>query len=408
MVEVNIQDTFGMVFLLLGLGPWRCMADLFPFLFLGAGFIGGMIAAIMYGITTLQTYLYYVYFPRDSHSLKFLVALIWVLDTLHVSFMCHALYHYLVSSFGDADALTTAIWSLVVRIARPERKSPLLGFYLKLMIKAAVYGRHRANILYFSDSPLDSFEHKMVADMRHCKSKLSDSYGDSALNGDFVTSRWWLFSHTLDLDWRQSCSCQYSSPQSGSNVMNYLRFEKKEFSALQQITLYAATPFAIAAVLSDVCITIALCVLLHGNRSPVIETNVLVNTLIVYAINRCLLTSVVAVAEVIAFAISPASLWFIAIDFVIGKLYANSFLASLNSRSALRGRSHTHSEGTSFRVNTINLSGLGSGTGTSSEGDSSAGAQNKPPNVLRGAHVKTNSVGDRSLHGMGNLDKGEV
>lgn len=76
------------------------------------------------------------------------------------------------------------------------------------------------------------------------------------------------------------------------------------------LQLYAATPFAITAVLSDVCITIALCVLLHGNRSSVVQwvlilhywyswdcyqprTNALVNTLIVYAINRCLLTSYV-------------------------------------------------------------------------------------------------------------------
>ena len=75
------------------------------------------------------------------------------------------------------------------------------------------------------------------------------------------------------------------------------------------------------------------------------------------------------------FAISPNSLWFIAIDFVIGKrkyssvlpgdllltraVYANSFLASLDSRNALRGRSlHSGHEGTSFRVNAINLSVL--------------------------------------------------
>ncbi|KAG1751872.1 hypothetical protein EDB19DRAFT_1674294 [Suillus lakei] len=52
-MEVDIQDTFG------------------------AGFIGGMVAAILYGITTLQTYLYYVYYPRDTNGLKVLVAFIW-------------------------------------------------------------------------------------------------------------------------------------------------------------------------------------------------------------------------------------------------------------------------------------------------------------------------------------------
>ncbi|KAG1729339.1 uncharacterized protein EDB91DRAFT_1060052, partial [Suillus paluster] len=112
-------------------------------------------------------------------------------------------------------------------------------------------------------------------------------------------------------------------------------FMKKEFSTLSEITLYAAMPFAITAVLSDVFIACSLCILLHGNHSPVIDTNMLINTLIIYAINHCILTLVIAMAEVIAFAIIPGSLWFIATDFIIGKLYTNSILASLNSRSAL-------------------------------------------------------------------------
>ncbi|KAF8812940.1 hypothetical protein BYT27DRAFT_6400119 [Phlegmacium glaucopus] len=44
----------------------------------------------------------------------------------------------------------------------------------------------------------------------------------------------------------------------------------------------------------------------------------------------------VAIAEVIVFSIMPKSLWFLAIDFSIGKFYANSFLATLNSRQSIR------------------------------------------------------------------------
>jgi len=119
-------------------------------------------------------------------------------------------------------------------------------------------------------------------------------------------------------------------------------FIKKELRKLTEITLIAAMPFALCAVLSDISIAAALCVLLYGSRTGFRRTNTLINTLMVYAINRCVLTSVVAVAEVIAFAASPHSLWFLAIDFVIGKLYANSLLATLNSR-----RSFSH--GSSIR-----------------------------------------------------------
>ncbi|OJA08710.1 hypothetical protein AZE42_08887, partial [Rhizopogon vesiculosus] len=274
-MEVNIKDTFG------------------------ATFIGGMVAAIVYGVTTLQ-----------------------------------------VSSFSDDPdhALIIAFWSLIVSDQH------------WLTQEAAMYGHHRANILYFSDIPSDPFEYSMVADMRY--------YG-----GCFRTL------------------CRKFSI--------WIRFEKKEFAAIQRITFtrYIAAPFAITTILSDICITVALCVLLHGNRSPIIETNVLVNTLIVYAINRCLLTSIMSVAEIIVSTTSPNSLWFMAIDFVIGKLYTNSFLASLNSRNSLRERSlHSRNESTSFRLNAaVNLSGLGSST----EGDSSASAQNQKSNVSGSAHVKT-------------------
>jgi hypothetical protein len=48
--------------------------------------------------------------------------------------------------------------------------------------------------------------------------------------------------------------------------------------------------------------------------------------------------------EIIVFAVAPMSLWYIAIDFCIGRLWTNSMLAALNSRNFLseavdRGRS---------------------------------------------------------------------
>lgn len=40
--------------------------------------------------------MYYMLDSEDALTLKFLVAAIWIFDTLHVLFMCHILYHYLV------------------------------------------------------------------------------------------------------------------------------------------------------------------------------------------------------------------------------------------------------------------------------------------------------------------------
>ena len=59
------------------------------------------------------------------------------------------------------------------------------------------------------------------------------------------------------------------------------------------VQLIAAVPFGVAAVLSDIIIAVALCVLLGSNRSSFDDTNSLINKLIVFAINRCILTSCV-------------------------------------------------------------------------------------------------------------------
>lgn len=134
-------------------------------------------------------------------------------------------------------------------------------------------------------------------------------------------------------------------------------FQKKEFVRLQEVKWEAALPFAIAAILSDIVIAATLCVLLSGNRTGIRTTNNLINYLILIAINRCVLTSAVAVTEVIVYAVRPNSCYFLAIDFLIGKLYTNSLLASLNSRESLRGKgieeTQTTEISTSFRMASI-------------------------------------------------------
>ncbi|KAL0952970.1 hypothetical protein HGRIS_007181 [Hohenbuehelia grisea] len=262
----------------------------------GAGFIGALVTGVLYGITTLQTYFYYVSYPKDSRNLKLLVSVIWFLDTVHFGFVCHTMYWYLVTNFANPPALAIGNWSLFVSV--------ILNLVISLFVQT-----------FFA-----------LRIFRLCSPRF----------------RWWLVSLIGLLVVAHFCF--------GIETVIFL-FIKKEFRRLSEITLFAAMPFALFAVLSDIVIAISLCVLLHSSRTSFRKTNALVTTLIIYAINRCLLTSVVAVAEVIAFAITPKSLWFLAIDFVIGKLYANSLLATLNARSSIRGTQ-------SSQINSVGLSNL--------------------------------------------------
>ncbi|KAI6107862.1 hypothetical protein EV401DRAFT_427571 [Pisolithus croceorrhizus] len=115
-----------------------------------------------------------------------------------------------------------------------------------------------------------------------------------------------------------------------------------EASAIKQIRFYAATPFVATLVLAEVLTTTSLCVLLYdsGNRSAFSSTKRLLTVLIIYAINRCLLVLIVALAEFVA-TVELQNAWSTGLDVTIGKLYANSLLASLNTRQHVRSRGST-------------------------------------------------------------------
>ncbi|KAI6006980.1 hypothetical protein EDD15DRAFT_12489 [Pisolithus albus] len=178
------------------------------------------------------TYTYYMRYSEDSLTLKLLVAAVWVLDTVHVSFMIHALYYYLIATYGIPTSLD--FWSSMLLCA--------------------------SNILPLSSS--------------------SEVY-------------------------------------------------------------YGVTPAVATIALAEIMITVSLCVLLYdrGSSSTVARTKRLLNTLIIYAINRCLLTSVVVIVDLATAVDISVDIWSMGLSFIVGKLYANSLLASLNSREHLRSQS---------------------------------------------------------------------
>ncbi|KIK22907.1 hypothetical protein PISMIDRAFT_11279 [Pisolithus microcarpus 441] len=130
----------------------------------------------------------------------------------------------------------------------------------------------------------------------------------------------------------------YSNQEAGSAVAILVN---NALDSASETKFYTSTPATFAVVLAEVLITVSLCILLYdsGSCSPFPRTKRLLKALIVYAVNRCLLTLIVTVAEVIVVADAncPVSLT-MALEFIVGKLYANSLLASLNVREHLRSQ----------------------------------------------------------------------
>ncbi|SJL11125.1 uncharacterized protein ARMOST_14528 [Armillaria ostoyae] len=83
---------------------------------LGAVYIGATIAAILFGITILQTAIYYQRFRKDWWVYRYSVALLWILDALHVALSTHALYFYLIENFGNLEVLNEVVWSFKLQL----------------------------------------------------------------------------------------------------------------------------------------------------------------------------------------------------------------------------------------------------------------------------------------------------
>ncbi|KAJ7088888.1 hypothetical protein B0H15DRAFT_1022378 [Mycena belliarum] len=78
--------------------------------------------------------------------------------------------------------------------------------------------------------------------------------------------------------------------------------------------------------------------MLHWTRPASLETETMVNRLILFTINTGLLTSLCAIASLVSLIVSPKTLIYASFYFCIGRLYSNSLLASLNARNIIRGR----------------------------------------------------------------------
>ncbi|KAI6143136.1 hypothetical protein EDD17DRAFT_209326 [Pisolithus thermaeus] len=234
---------------------------------------------------------------EDTSIVKFLVAATCILDTLHVSFMCHTLYYYLITSYGVPTNLEYIVWSYpasaVVQL--------LIVIMVQLFFAHKIYRLCRPVVRWLVTAPIIIFV------LAH--------YGF------------------------------------GMVVTVLLCFNNK-MNVFTRTSYYSVTPSAVSVVVAEVLITVSLCVILYdgGSYSACPRAKRLINTITTYAANRCLLTSIVVIAE-LAVNVDQQALWTMGLNFIVGKLYTNSLLASLNARE------HLWSQG-STSMSILNISSL--------------------------------------------------
>ncbi|KAJ6529903.1 hypothetical protein DFH09DRAFT_153781 [Mycena vulgaris] len=247
---------------------------------MGSMLLGVIVSAILYGISLLQCLYYFTRYDRDPVYLKALVASTVVLDSLHLGFVIHTVYHYLISNYYKNEAMQSMIWSV--------------------SLEAVPTG--------VTASLVQSFYAYRVWRMSH--------------HNVFLTG-------VIMLLVVATSAC--------GTAWVVLAMEAGTYERLLSISPLTISINALSTG-ADVIITSTLCFMLQQTRPASLETETMINRLILFTINTGLLTSLCAIASLISLIASPRTLIYASFYFCIGRLYSNSLLASLNARAVIRGQ----------------------------------------------------------------------
>ncbi|CAK5271174.1 unnamed protein product [Mycena citricolor] len=296
---------------------------------LGAVVIGFAASCVVFGILLTQAWSYFTRFGRDAirvgpsllsylHAVatdgapdqyKLLVAAILLFATADQAFISHFVYMYSVRLGGSLRAVVnarTAWWSLILQ----EIIGSFTGTLVKWLVTMSVAMEHTLM------SPNSAFASRVYR---------------------FSDKNIWITAFILLLAFADFAV---------SLVFAVHAFTLESITAvfaLQEIVTVALS----LGVLTDIVIALCLIFYLSRMRTGHHSSDSLVRRLVMGAISTGVLTSVVSAATLFAFDFVQHSFIFAACYFLLSKLYAVSFLATLNSRTI------THERGSNDAASSI-------------------------------------------------------
>lgn len=246
---------------------------------LGALFIGVVLTSMIYGITWQQSYAYYtVHGKNDLFSLKILVLLLLVVDSVNLAFAAHGTYITGITNFGDYAADAHLKWSIP--------SIGITGMILEVLIQH--FYAYRVYRL---------------------------SKGSIYMPAVII-----VLSLTAFFFGQYFCIRLLITPN--------------EEEAHSELRFFIAS-VAMQAVCDMIITTSMVCYLLK-NRTKIPRTDSILNTLALYTISCGTLTAISGVACLITVSIFQHNWIYLPFYIMQVRLYSCSFMSVLNSRSHIR------------------------------------------------------------------------
>ncbi|PBK84994.1 hypothetical protein ARMGADRAFT_1087904 [Armillaria gallica] len=261
----------------------------------GALFVGATIGAILFGIINVQMLIYYKRYPNDWSFYRHSVTLFWVLETVHFALGTHALYHYLINIDLRGALEADIIWHAVRRRNSVNLTGYLsfLQYQLQVVIKVwtivFVQGVYAIRLW-----KLGRHFHKIIPWL------VFIVVGASVGAGIFLS---------YDL---------YVPP----NLASIFIINRSIY------------PFFSIIIVADLTIAFMMCYYLYKSRAAIHFSSMagILLGLMQLVLVSGLATSVSSLVSVFTYIAWPKTLIFLAIDFIIPKLYVNSLIAMFNYR----------------------------------------------------------------------------
>ncbi|OCB90582.1 hypothetical protein A7U60_g2199 [Sanghuangporus baumii] len=244
----------------------------------GSLYFAAMFSMGLWGAGTVQLYIYYNNYPKDALWLKTYVFTVWFLDTLHQALLIGMSHGYLILGFGNFNILLTLDPLLVCAL--------FVGGVVCVMVQAIFVMR------IWKLSERNIFLVIFVASLVVAQFGATCLYFVKAVQADTF----------------------------------------KDLMGAMTITRIVNSVTAAA----DSTIALSLVILLHRTRSGFRRSETTINRLILFTINTGLVTSICAILGLVLGCVLFDTLLFMFFYLSIARLYANSFLAALNSRNSLR------------------------------------------------------------------------
>ncbi|KAI3615052.1 hypothetical protein WG66_016833 [Moniliophthora roreri] len=273
----------------------------------GAVLIAVNISSCLYGVTCLQTWYYFRNY-EDRWLLRVTVLAILVLETIHAILAMHVVYHFLILNFDHPLALLRDIWSAIFVIPVTTATNTIVHlFYIGRIYKRKRYDQ--LTTVHTSRTETSKVSHKRDwwTPATLCILKVVQIETGFEVLSIMVTIR-------------------------ATQINNFTLIADNE-RLMNRVQTMCITALSFTAAVDMICAT-ALSYYLHSNRSGIQRSDTLINKLIIHSINNGALTSLASISVVIVMAPKPKNLLYLAIFEVVGNLYANSLLSTLNSRKS--------------------------------------------------------------------------